>query len=166
MQLVIDAQLTLVAIVLPNLKLVAEAPGAKPEPTIVTLVPPAVGPLVGVSWVTVGGPYLKPSATDVGLVPPGLVTVTSTVPLVPGGDTAVIDLAEFTVKPAAGTEPNITPVAVVKPLPVIVTVVPPAGGPAFGATFVTAGTGSFPTSIVCAVPMLVPSPAKTVSATV
>src|SRR5439155_511374 len=41
--------------------------------------------------------YVNRSAALVGLVPAGVVTVTSTVPL-PFGETAVIDVAEFTVK--------------------------------------------------------------------
>ena len=65
------------------------------------------------------------------LVPPGPVTVMSTrVPAVPGGETAVIEPLEFTVKLAAGVAPKETPVAPVKAFPLIVTDVPPATGPA------------------------------------
>jgi hypothetical protein len=72
-------------------------------------------------------------------VPAGVVTVTSTVPEpIPFGETAVIDVAEFTVTLALAA-PNLTAVAPVKPVPVIVTVVPPLGEPWFGSTFVTVG---------------------------
>jgi hypothetical protein len=60
-------------------------------------------------------------------VPSGVVTVTSAVPF-PFGETAVIDVAEFTVKLLALVEPNLTAVAPKRPVPVIVTVVPPLGG--------------------------------------
>lgn len=73
------------------------------------------------------------------LVPPGDATVTSTVPAVPGGEVAVIEVAEVTLKPAALVEPNFTVVAPPNPVPVIVTDVPPAAGPLLGATFVTVG---------------------------
>jgi hypothetical protein len=54
--------------------------------------------------------------------------VTSTVP-VPAGETAVIDVADVTVKLFALVAPNLTAVVPVKPLPVIVTDVPPPGVP-------------------------------------
>jgi hypothetical protein len=66
-------------------------------------------------------------------VPDGVVTTTSTVP-VPAGDVAVIDESEFTVKVVAAADPNLTEVAPVNPLPITLTTVPPAAGPAFGET--------------------------------
>jgi hypothetical protein len=81
------------------------------------------------------------SAGDVALVPPGVVTVTSTVP-VPDGEMAVIFVAESTVKLEALLIPNITVVAPVNPVPVIITVVPPTNGPLVGAMLVTVGTGA------------------------
>jgi hypothetical protein len=57
---------------------------------------------------------------------------------VPAGATARIAVAEFTVK-RASLEPNLTPVAPAKPVPVIATTVPPLGAPALGWTFVTVG---------------------------
>ncbi|MEY9227935.1 hypothetical protein ABIF78_000258 [Bradyrhizobium japonicum] len=78
------------------------------------------------------------SAADVGDVPPDVVTLTSTVP-VPGGDVAVIWVAELTVKPVAAVAPNVTAVAPVKLVPVIVTTVPPPAGPDVGESDVTAG---------------------------
>ena len=71
-------------------------------------------------------------------MPPGVVTVTSTVP-VPAGEVAVIWLALLTLKEPAALPPNLTAVAPVKLVPVIVTLVPPADGPVFGLTLVTVG---------------------------
>ena len=65
-------------------------------------------------------------------MPPGVVTVTSTVPALPAGDTAVICVALFTVKLVAAVAPNFTAVAPLRFVPVIVTLVPPASGPALG----------------------------------
>ena len=75
----------------------------------------------------------------VALVPPAVVTVTSTVPAPSAGEVAVIDVALLTVKPAAAVPPKLTAVAPVKPVPVIVTDVPPAVVPLFGLTLVTVG---------------------------
>jgi uncharacterized membrane protein len=74
------------------------------------------------------------------LAPPGVVTVISTVPALPAGEVAVIEVALFTVKLAAFAFPNLTAVAPVKLVPVIVTVVPPPPGPLVGFTAVTVGT--------------------------
>ncbi len=71
------------------------------------------------------------SAAPVAEVPFGVVTVTSTVPL-PAGLVAVIWVSLLTVKPLAAVGPNETPVAPMKPEPVIVTLVPPAAGPLVG----------------------------------
>ena len=73
------------------------------------------------------------------LVPPGVVTVTSTVP-VPAGEVAVIWVALTTLNNPAALPPNLTAVAPEKLVPVMVTLVPPAGGPLFGVTLVTVGT--------------------------
>jgi hypothetical protein len=62
---VIELQLTDVAAVTANLKLVAVVPGAKPVPVTMTLVPPAAGPLLGATEVIVRGPNLKRSAVEV-----------------------------------------------------------------------------------------------------
>ena len=57
-QFMLLEQLTDFALVLPNLKVVAVAPGANPLPVTVTLVPPSVGPLAGLTLSTLGR-YLK-----------------------------------------------------------------------------------------------------------
>jgi hypothetical protein len=63
----------------------------------------------------------------------------STVPAELAGLVAVIEVALFTVYEVAAVLPNITAVAPVKPVPVIVTEVPPATGPAVDEMPVTAG---------------------------
>ena len=75
------------------------------------------------------------------LVPPAVVTVTSTVP-VPAGEVAVIWFALMTVNEAAALPPNLTAVAPEKFVPVMVTLVPPDGGPVFGLTLVTVGAAT------------------------
>ena len=72
-------------------------------------------------------------------VPPGVVTDTFTAPAAFAGVVAVIDVALTTVKLVAATPPNVTAVAPVKLVPVIVTLVPPATGPEPGLTPVTVG---------------------------
>src|SRR5450759_5373907 len=87
---------------------------------------------------TVGATYVKRSAATIGLVPSGVVTVTSTVPA-PGGEIAVIELSESTVKLDALVEPNLTTVAPVNLAPVMVTEVPPVAGPVVGVNAVIVG---------------------------
>ena len=53
----VEVHLTDVARPAANLNVVA-APSANPLPVIVTLVPPAMGPVLGLTLVTVGGLYL------------------------------------------------------------------------------------------------------------
>src|SRR2546423_253552 len=78
------------------------------------------------------------SAALAGVIPCGGVTVTSTVP-VPAGATAAIDVAIVTMKLLASADPNLTDVAPVKLVPVIVTRVPPASAPLAGLTLTTDG---------------------------
>jgi hypothetical protein len=115
----------------------------KPVPVIVTCVPPATGPALGLTPVTPGADtYVNASAEPPDAeVPPGVVTVMLTVPD-PAGDVAVIFVAELTVNDPAAVDPNLTAVAPVKPVPVIVTDVPPPNGPTVGLMLMTAGTGS------------------------
>lgn len=76
-------------------------------------------------------------------MPPGVVTVTSTtLPAVPAGETAVSDVEVLYVTDAALTNPNDTVEPDVKPVPVMVTVVPPTAKPLAGAIPVTDGTAS------------------------
>ena len=71
-------------------------------------------------------------------VPFGVVTVTLTVP-VPAGEMAVTEVALLTTTPVAAAVPNLTPVAPVRLVPVMVTEVPPACGPEVGLIEVTVG---------------------------
>ena len=75
----------------------------------------------------------------VALVPPGVVTVTLTVPADSAGDAAVIDVEELTVTAVAVTVPNITVADDVKPVPVMITDVPPLVEPLVGLIAVTVG---------------------------
>ena len=85
---------------------------------------------------------MKSSADEVADVPPGVVTVTFTVPALSAGLVALIELDELTVTPVAAEAPKSTAVAPVKPLPGIVTDVPPAVDPVFGLTPETVGTAT------------------------
>jgi hypothetical protein len=73
------------------------------------------------------------------LVPPEPVTVTCTVPAEWAGATAVIWVGEFTVNVVA-VVPNRTVNGPVNPVPVIVTLFPPAVGPDVGEIEVMVGT--------------------------
>ena len=68
-----------------------------------------------------------------------MVTVTSTTPAEALGSTAVIEVALLTVKLVAVVVPNFTALELLRLVPVIATVVPPANGPAVGLTPVTVG---------------------------
>jgi hypothetical protein len=107
---------------------------------IVTNVPAARGPEFGLTAVTVGtASYVKLSVALVALVPPEVATVTSTVPTEPAGEVAVMLVELTTLYAAAAVVPNLTAVTPEKPVPVIVTAVPPAGSPATGLTLATVG---------------------------
>ena len=74
------------------------------------------------------------------LVPTGVVTVTSTVPE-PAGEVTVICVDEVAVM-VAGFGPKSTALAAVKPVPVMVTELPPACTPAAGLMALNDGAGS------------------------
>jgi hypothetical protein len=119
----------------PNLTDVAPV---KPLPEMVTEVPPAAGPELGVRPDTTVA-YVNWSAALVVEVPARVVTVMSTVPTDPAGDTAVICEAPFTVYEVAAVVPNMTLPAPINPVPVIVTDVPPTVPPVDGEIAVTVG---------------------------
>ena len=138
---VIDVEVTTVndvAAVAPNLTAVTPV---KSAPVIVTLVPPVTGPVAGLMLAMVGAEvYRNWSAAPVALVRLlAPVTVMSTVPAAPAGAVAVIDVALTTVNDVAAVTLNFTAVAPVKPVPVMVTVVPPVTGPLAGLTLTMAG---------------------------
>ncbi len=112
----------------------------------VTDVPPVLEPDVGLTPVTVGT-----GGRGVGELVVRhwwrscrrrSVTVTSTVPSAPAGAVAVMVVSFWTEKVAAGVAPKFTADALVRPVPVMVTGVPPVLGPEEGLTAVTVGTGS------------------------
>ena len=84
---------------------------------------------------------MKWSAELVEDVPVSFVTVMSTVPAVPAGEVAVMEVSETMVKLAA-LPAKLAPLASAKPVPVMVTTVPPAIGPATGVIPVTLGVAS------------------------
>jgi hypothetical protein len=82
------------------------------------------------------------SAAEVAEVPPAVVTVMFKVPGAPTGATAVMEPSLLTVNEVAAVMPNITLVAPVKPLPLMVTLVPPAVLPVLVASEVTLGAAA------------------------
>ena len=72
-------------------------------------------------------------------VPPAVVTKTLAVPKACAGVTHVMLVAVFPLRLVAAAPPMVTPVALVKFVPVIVTLVPPTVGPLLGAIDVTLG---------------------------
>ena len=70
---------------------------------------------------------------------PLTVTVTVTAPALPAGVVAVMVVVFTTTTLVAPALPSVTVAPAAKFVPVIVTAVPPAGGPLFGATLLTVG---------------------------
>jgi hypothetical protein len=113
-----------------------------PLPVRVTLVPPRVLPETAESPVMSGvAKYVNWSAERVALVPRELTTAMSTVApaVVPLGEAAEIDVLLFTIKDSAGVEPKSTAVVPLKPMPVMVTLVPPKMLPTVGDIELTLG---------------------------
>lgn len=107
------------------------------------------GLLKVIVWACGGETYVNCVAAPVALVPPAVLTVTSTTPE-PGGSVAVICVSLFTVATAV-VVPNFTTVpagypAAVNPVPLMMTVPPPAAAPLAGDTPLTAGCGAIPRS--------------------
>jgi hypothetical protein len=125
----------------PNFTAVANV---KLVPVMVTVAPPAIEPAVGITELTLGiGTNVNWSADEVADVPPTVITVTSTVPVLAAGVTAVMDMGELTVKLVALVEPKLTVVAPVKLVPAMVTEVPPPVDPVFGVTEETVGAATY-----------------------
>jgi len=140
---VADTKVTVDAAVAPNFTVVA--PETKPVPVRVTTVPAARGPLDGLRAVTVGAArYVYWFAVALADVPADVVTVTLTIPAVPAGAVALIDVAETNVTAVPALAPNLTVVVpLTKPVPVRVTTVPPARGPFAGLSAVTVGPATY-----------------------
>ena len=120
-------------------KLTAVAP-VKLVPVIVTEVPPAAGPEDGLTRVTVGRRDVCVLVVGArGARPAGRRHRDVDGARGAGGRRHGIWLELFTENVAA-VPPKLTPVAPVKPVPLIVTVVPPVVGPDVGLTLVTDGT--------------------------
>ena len=107
-------------------------------PVTVMIVPPASGPELGDTSVTVDGATKVYRVLAV-LVPPGLVTRTLALPAVPAGTVQVMLVALATLKLLHAVPPTVTAVAPVRLVPVMLMLVPPAVGPALGDTPVTVG---------------------------
>ena len=140
---VAETKVTEVPAVEPNITVVA--PLTNPVPVRVTTVPPATGPLAGLSEVTAGAAaYVNWLAVAVADVPPAVVVaVTLTVPAVPAGAVALIEVADTKVTAVPRLAPNFTVVApLTNPVPVRVTTVPPAAGPLAGLSAVTVGAAT------------------------
>lgn len=90
---------------------------------------------------SVDGGVMKVNKVFAALLPAAVVTTTLAAPAEPDGVVAVIEDALLTVKPVTDAPPMVTPVAPVKPVPVIVTLVPPAVVPLVGDTDDTVGAG-------------------------
>jgi hypothetical protein len=111
----------------------------KPDPVIVTSVPPPSEPAAGLMPVTVGAAtYENTAVGEAAEVPVDVVTVTPTIPT-PAGLEAAIVVGLKTLNVVAWFPPKLTAVAPAKPAPVIVTNVPPVSGPALGLTLETVG---------------------------
>ena len=129
------SEVTLKLALLP-LNVTAVAP-VKFVPLIVTPVP--TGPLVGVTLVIVGGFAVTLKLLALVAVPPGVVTRTGPV-VAPIGTVAWIAVSEVTLKLAL-LPLNVTAVAPVKFVPLIITLAPT--GPLAGVTLVIVGGGLF-----------------------
>src|SRR5688572_29911893 len=112
-----------------------DAPAENWLPLMVMEVPPAVVPEFGVTPLTAGGgvgaTYKYPFVC-VALWPPGFVTTTLTDPPAWGGETRLIDVLPITFTEEAGVPPKLTVAPEAKPVPDIVTCIPPAVGPDAG----------------------------------
>ena len=98
------------------------------------------------------------------LAPPAVTTITSTFPFGSAGVVAVIEVFDFTTK-AAETVANSTLEAPEKPVPVMITTVPPVVGPESGVRVVTVGRGGRKVNRSAAPVALLPPPVVTVTST-
>jgi hypothetical protein len=136
---------------------VTELVPVNPEPVIVTLIP--TGPLVGEKLLIVGAPGAEVTVKLVALVavPPGVVTLIFPV-VAPAGTVAVIRESEATLNVAA-TFLNLTELAPLKPVPLIVTLVPT--GPLVGEKLLMVGATAATVTVKLAALVAVPPPVVT-----
>jgi hypothetical protein len=111
----------------------------KPVPVRVTLLPPTMAPPVGDKLVRVGMAIYWNMAPL--LVAEAVLTVTALAPATLAGEVAVTVLSEPTVKAVAAVGPKYTSRVLIKPAPVMVTVVCPAIGPEVGVMELITGDG-------------------------
>jgi hypothetical protein len=119
----------------------AVAPAWNPVPLMDTELPPVAGPLFGVTELTVGAATYVKQPVHVPACESGFVTTTFTVPT----ECAVVVpvmLVALIVETVSADPPNDTVAPVWKPLPLTVTELPPAAGPLFGVTELTAGAAT------------------------
>jgi hypothetical protein len=107
-------------------------------PVIVTFVPPATGPSVAEIFVTVGGTLYVNLTVSVETTPDASLTTTSSSPAAVAAVFAVISVAETTTTEVAAL-PILTVAPFRKPVPLILTAVPPAVEPNDGSIAVTVG---------------------------
>jgi hypothetical protein len=112
-----------------------------PVPVTVTEVPPALGPVLGVTEVTVGAATKVKQLLQVPLCVSALVTTTLTAPAACPVVVPLMLVAEI-VEIVRADPPNDTVAPVWKPIPATVTDVPPMAEPLFGVTDVTVGAGA------------------------
>src|SRR5437867_2673833 len=120
----------------------ADPPKETAAPATVTEVPPAVGPLVGVTELTAGAGarYVK-QPVQVPLCVSGLVTTTFTAPAACAVVVPVM-LVALMVNTVSAEPPNETIAPLWKSLPAMVTDVPPAVTPLLGVAELTTGAGA------------------------
>jgi len=138
---VIVVLLTIATFVAVNFPNVTVAPEAKLVPVIVTAVPPATGPPLGDTLLTVGATIYVNALAKLPLCAAGLTTVTDTAPALPTGVVAVIVVGFTTDTLVAAAVPSVTVAPATKLFPLMVTTVPPEDGPLFGLTLLTIGAG-------------------------
>src|SRR2546422_68220 len=121
---------------------VTVAPDWKLVPVSVTLAPPRVEPLAGVTELAAGGAtYVNRSPGFAALDCPLTVTMTSATPAGCAGVVALICVALTTLTPVAALPPTVTVAVASKLVPVMVIAVPPVVGPEVGLTAPTVGGG-------------------------
>src|SRR5665213_927117 len=107
------------------------------RPVMVTEVPPAGGPTLGLMPVTIGpAVYVNLSSGLAGEPLRAVVTRTSTIPD-PAGAVARRESDVSGTTLVAGVPPKVTPVGLSRNCPITLTWVPPANGPEFGSTALT-----------------------------
>jgi hypothetical protein len=129
----------LAAVVVPNLTAVAPK---RSVPVMVTDVPPLALPVGGVNDVMAGADATKVNPPGAVAVPPPVVRLTLTGPATWASVTADTWVGLVTVKLAAAVAPKSTAVAPMKPLPLMVTALPPLVEPEWGLTVVMVGVGA------------------------